>query len=530
MAIRLGDVFIALSADRSQLDSDLNKAKGDVTGWASGLAGSAGKLLGGVVVAGATAAAGAVIGIGAAAFTAASDFDAATKKIQSQLGASDEAAKQYWETLKAVYGNNFGDSIEDVAASIATVEQAFARLGGATDLQASTEDAIALRDAFGIEVNESVEAAAELMDKFGLTSEQAFGFITTGFQKGLNSSDDFLDSITEYSTQFANGGADASQFFSLLESGLQAGALGTDKAADAFKEFRLRINDGSTLTADSLEMLGINADKFTAKLADGTLSTADAFQVVLSALNEIEDPTIRMQAAVGLIGTQFEDLGDSAVAGLSLAKFNIEDLAGATDSLNRQYENLPSFFEGLRRRALVAITPIGTAMLGVANKLTPAIEDIFSQLEDGITSFLASSNFEWNPEFKKVKLGDLFEFAQNGALGLTRIKIADFFDLSLSSRGIEKLTLGDFFDFSRTSSGGTFNIGDLTASLDWNNYIAKFSWGDYVYELSWPAFIATLGSWRDYVENLTWDQFIRDALDWANFIGKLLWDNDFAVR
>lgn len=480
--ISVGDLFLALRADSRPLKGDLDGAQGQVTSWAGNLGGKISGLLGGAVLAGVGAATAAVVGIGTAAFTAASDFDAATKKMQSSLGLTDTAAAGFKETMQNIFANNFGNDIEDVADSLTKVEAAFGRIGGTEsyeELQFATEAALALRDTFDVEVNESTEAAIELMDKFGLTANQAFGFITSGYQQGLNASDDFLDSITEYSTQFSNGGADATQFFSLLQSGLQAGALGTDKAADAFKEFRIRIGDGSTLTAQGLQLLGLNADKVLGDLARGSITSADAFELVLEKLKSIEDPNLRLQAGVALLGTQFEDLGDSAVAGLSLASFAVTDFEDDVAKLNKQYETIPAFFEGLRRRALVAITPIGEALLSVANEALPYIGEAFDTLEARIEQFIANSSFEWSPEFKQIKLGDLFEFISTDALtyvnlgeyvsfvynkesGATDIKIGDLFSLSTSEDGTQ-INLADYLTFIYDNESGAvaLKVGDL---------------------------------------------------------------------
>lgn len=505
MTITVGDLALMLTAKTDQLDSDLSGAKQKVTGWAGGISGTISKALGGAVLAGTTAVAGAVVGIGAAAFSAASEFDAASKKIQSQLGATDEAAAGFKETLKDIYANNFGDSITDVADSITKVELALKRVGGTNsseELQKATEAAIALRDTFDVEVNESTEAAAELMDKFGLSANQAFDFIAGGYQKGLDSSGDFLDSITEYSTQFSNGGATAGQFFSLLESGLQAGALGTDKAADAFKEFRIRIGDGSKLTSEGLTLLGLNSDKVLKDLSSGAITSADAFQLVLDKLKGIEDPNLRLQAGVALLGTQFEDLGDSAVAALSLTSTSLSDVTGSVDRLNKQYDTLPAFFEGLKRRAIVAITPIGDALLGVANEALPYLTEAFDNLETQIQQFIANSNFEWTPEFKQIKLGDLFEFIstesattinlgdyvsfvynkESGGITLKAgdlftfetdgegggtVDLAGYFSADWTAAGITKLTISDLLEFGLTEDGGTINLASFF-SLSWD--------------------------------------------------------------
>jgi len=467
MAIRLGDVIIAIRGDTKGLDNDLDQAKGKTTSWASGLAGTLKGALGGAVIGGVTAVVGAVAGIGVAAFNAASDFDAATKKMQSQLGLTEQGAKDYGQTLKNVFANNFGDSIEDVAESIGKVNAAFQRIGGpegTEQLQQATEDALRLRDAFGAEVNETTSAAVELMDKFGISSKEAFDFLAFGYQQGLDGSGDFLDTIGEYSTQFSNGGASAEQFFSLIQSGMQGGMLGTDKAADAFKEFTIRIQDGSKLTADGLKLLGLNTEKITRDLSTGAAKPIDIFQQVIAALNKIDDPLIRAQAGVAILGTQYEDMGDAAIRALDTTWVSTELVAGATEKLNKQYETIPAFFEGLRRRALVAIEPLGGFLLESFNAALPSIEEWFTKVESWIADFVASSNFEWSPEFKQIKLGDLFEFVRSDGLGLTRIKISDFFDLTLEGSQIQALTLGDFFTFI-SGEGTQINLADYVTFI-----------------------------------------------------------------
>jgi len=467
MAIRLGDVIIAIRGDTKGLDNDLDQAKGKTTSWASGLAGTLKGALGGAVIGGVTAVVGAVAGIGVAAFNAASDFDAATKKMQSQLGLTEQGAKDYGQTLKNVFANNFGDSIEDVAESIGKVNAAFQRIGGpegTEQLQQATEDALRLRDAFGAEVNETTSAAVELMDKFGISSKEAFDFLAFGYQQGLDGSGDFLDTIGEYSTQFSNGGASAEQFFSLIQSGMQGGMLGTDKAADAFKEFTIRIQDGSKLTADGLKLLGLNTEKITRDLSTGAAKPIDIFQQVIATLNKIDDPLVRAQAGVALLGTQYEDMGDAAIRALDTTWVSTELVAGATEKLNKQYETIPAFFEGLRRRALVAIEPLGGFLLESFNAALPSIEEWFTKVESWIADFVASSNFEWSPEFKQIKLGDLFEFVRSDGLGLTRIKISDFFDLTLEGSQIQALTLGDFFTFI-SGEGTQINLADYVTFI-----------------------------------------------------------------
>jgi len=367
-----------MATQESRLDIVMELA---AEGVESGL-GGIGEMLGGLAsplglaTLGAGALGAGIAGIGAHALGLATDMDAAGDQMTAALSLTDEEAANLNQTMENIYANNFGESFDDIATSLIGVEQAFARVGDISEEEAQgiTEDALAIRDVFGVDVAESANAAATLVEEFGLTTEEAMDFIATGFQNGLNASDDFLDTIGEYSTQFSESGATAEQFFGLLESGMQGGMLGTDKAADALKEFQVRILDGSTLTAASLEQIGIDSASFLEGLANGSMSTVEAFEIVNQKLGEVDDKSIQMQAGVGLIGTQFEDLGASAALALTTTGTSLAEMGNATESLNAKYTNLGAVGEGVWRRLELTIAPVGGVLLGLANDAMPAVE------------------------------------------------------------------------------------------------------------------------------------------------------------
>lgn len=72
------------------------------------------------------------------------------------------------DVVKDVYGNNFGESYDDVANAVAEISKQTGLMGD--ELQSATEGAIALGDTFGYEVNESTRAASALMTNFGISA------------------------------------------------------------------------------------------------------------------------------------------------------------------------------------------------------------------------------------------------------------------------------------------------------------------------------------------------------------------------
>ena len=386
MAITLTELVILLGGDSSPLERDLADATGKTNTWASALGKGVTSLVGGAIVGGVAAVGAAIAAVGVAAFDVSAQTDAAARQMAASLGIPIDEAERFAEVAKRVYGNNFAADVTDAAAAIELLAKNISSIAGDDNaLQAAAEDAFALRDVFGVDVADSISAAQTLMENFGLSSEEAFDLIAAGYQSGLDRSGDFLDTVNEYSTQFSEGGASAEEFFSLLESGLAGGALGTDKAADAFKEFRLRINDGTTATNDAVTALlgtGAAADDFFAGLSDGSISGAEAFQTIVAALGEIEDPAQRLQLGTSLLGTQFEDLGDSAALGLSLASDSFADVSNATEALSERYGSFGDIASAIFRRAVVAVTPLTDKLLDLANAAMPSIIAAFDTLEE----------------------------------------------------------------------------------------------------------------------------------------------------
>lgn len=333
----------------------------------------------------------AILAIAAAGLKARSDLEGEARKMGDALGFPTEKAEEFEGVAKRVYSSGFGGDIAESFGAVTLAAQKF-KEETSDGIEAIVTNANKIKDTFGTDVSESLAAVKTLMDNFGLSSEQAFDFIVAGYQKGLNGSGDFLESINEYSTQFYNGGADAGQFFSVLESGFQEGLLGTDKAADAFKEFRVRIQDGSTTTQEALDQLGLG-ESFLNSLATGEITAVEAFNTVIQKLNETDDSSIIMQAGVGLLGTKFEDLGTKAGLSLSTTSTRLDDLAGKIDSINPD-EKLGVKFESMMKTITTAIisddvwkgieSDLGEIFEGFKENFVEAWESLDSSDFDGL--------------------------------------------------------------------------------------------------------------------------------------------------
>lgn len=360
--------------------------------------------------AGFLAAGTAIAGVGIMAVNSANDMDKAMNQYLASTGKSTEETERYKKVMEDIYANNYGDSFGDIGEAMADITKNLGDLDD-TSLQEVTESAFALRDTFGYEIPESTRAAKAMMDNFGISGEQAMNLIAAGAQNGLDYSGELMDSISEYSVQFAKVGLDADDMFKIFQKGAESGAFNLDKVGDAVKEMAIRVVDGSDTTAQGFEAIGLNADEMAAKFAAGGDSAKEAFNETIAALASMEDPLAQNQAGVALFGTMWEDLGPEAVTALADIEEGAYDTAGAMESIkNIKYDDIGSVFEGLKRSLEVLIVPLGEQLIplmaelidnvlplleealpplveaisGVVEALGPAVEDVLPTLMDAL--------------------------------------------------------------------------------------------------------------------------------------------------
>lgn len=240
------------------------------------------------------------------------EWQEATNQVAASTGAAGKELENLRGAMERVYADNFGEDVADVADAVALVDRNLANLDQ-EGLTKATEGALALRDAFEYEVEESTRAAEAIRKNFGTSVEDAFSLIAAGAQNGLDYSGELIDTINEYSSQFSKLGFTADGMFNLLQSGADSTAWNLDKVGDAIKEFSIRAIDGSDTTVSAFEDLGYNAEKIMATFAAGGEGANTAFFEVLNTLMDVDDQVKRDALGVSLFGTMWEDLGVEAM-------------------------------------------------------------------------------------------------------------------------------------------------------------------------------------------------------------------------
>lgn len=394
MSLKVGELFAEFGARDTGFSSMCDSAASKMASVGSKISSIGGSLTDKVTKPIVAIGAG-FVGLATKAATSTNAMNKALNTLQTQTGATETEMQGFEGILKSIYGQNYGDSFEDVAQSMAKVEQQTGMTGSA--LEETTTNALALRDVFDWEVDESLRAAQMMVDQFGVSSEEAYNLLAQGAQNGLDKNQNLLDSINEYSVHFSQMGFSAEEMFGMISSGAQTGVFDIDKLGDAVKEFGIRAKDGSSSTMEAFKSLGLDAEGLTKKFANGGQGAKDAFMEVNTALMNCDDKVLQNQAGVALWGTMWEDMGADAIAAMLNVNTEFDKTRDSMEQIKAiKYDDIGSAFEGIGRQLETGLLiPIGEKVLPYLNDFAnwfqahlPEIQNAVMTAVDSIMAYL----------------------------------------------------------------------------------------------------------------------------------------------
>ncbi|WP_024985271.1 phage tail tape measure protein [Brevibacillus borstelensis] len=313
-------------------------------------------------------------------------FQDSMAQLQASTGATVQDMQALSESAKNLYNQNLGEDWDDVAHSLSLVKQVTQQTG--SELENTTKNAMVYRDVFGEDIQESIKATDTMMKNFGITSDQAYNLLAQGAQKGLNKSDELLDSANEYAPYFATLGFTANQMFDTFSAGLESGAFNLDKVGDAVKEFGIRVKDDSKSTNEAFTALGFNADKMAQTFARGGPEAQKAFTQVVDAISKVQDPVKKNVIGVQLFGTMFEDLEKDVIAAMGSARSQFDMTKDTMGEVTKvKYSTVSKAFQGIGRQIMTGIImPLGDLALPALQSFS----DWFGDVLPKVTGFFKS--------------------------------------------------------------------------------------------------------------------------------------------
>lgn len=294
-------------------------------------------------------------------------LETAQMQLQASTGASTAEMRRYKSVMEDLHNNNYGEDINDVAQSMALVKQYTGELD-LSNLESMTENGIAMRDVFGMDLSETIRGVDGLMDNMGLTSEEAFDLMAKGAQNGLDKSGELADNISEYSQLWGQAGFSAEEMFAILQNGLDSGAYNLDKVNDFVKEFTISLSDGRI--EENLNSFSNDTQSLFYQWKSGKATAKDVFYAVIQDLSNATDKQEALTIASSTWSALGEDNAMKVITSLADTNTAYDNVKGTMESIKDiKYDTLESRFQQLGKKFQ---TEVGVP---IAETVLPSIEE-----------------------------------------------------------------------------------------------------------------------------------------------------------
>lgn len=433
-------------------------------------AGALGKIAGAAPIAGA-----AVAAVGAVALDAAADFETAEARITAAVGGTGEAAETLKEAGRTLYEDGWGESMTDLSTSLINAREILGDISE-EDMSGAVEGALALEEVYGSDFSETLRGARVLMEKFGLSSEDAMDLMVAGTQRGLDYTDELGDNLSEYAGRWADAGIEASEYFSLLEAGADSGAYQLDKVGDFLNEFLTSLTDGRM--EEGIGHFSEGTQKVFESFKSGGADAQDVLDAVVGELAKMPDGYEKAQIASELWSSLGEDNAMSMIESLAGVEDTFGDVAGASQEMTDQVsDDLGSKWETALRKWQSLLEPVGEVAVdvfgGVADVVGGAADAVsgffdqqanfgelttyFDEIDTTLTN--AMENMGYNVDYLKLKLSEAgVGMEELDAIGGGHIRtLADTFNGSVESM---VWAIEHYNEVPLIDKDGTVNIND----------------------------------------------------------------------
>ena len=317
-----------------------------------------------------------LIEIGKASFDSALSWGDSQTQLQANLGLTAEEAEALNGVVQDVFKNGVVGSVEEATNALIVVKSAFGDLND-TDLENLTNQITTISKRTGTDVLENTNALEKVMETYGITATEALDLIAAGYQNNLNKSGDYLDTLTEYTPLFKDAGYSAEEMFAVMTTTMEAGARSTDLVQDAVKELQVKLGDDTQVEA------------FKESFSDATDTVIDKWKnneaTVQDVANSIAEDMKKMspseqQAALTVLGSQYEDLGINASLSLLGVTEGLNDVAGAAEAASTK--NPTEEFQSGIRSLQEQLLPLGEKLVEIAQDVLPKVIDAISTLSE----------------------------------------------------------------------------------------------------------------------------------------------------
>ena len=260
-------------------------------------------------------------------------YDKAITDLRITMGLTEESAKDLYNKINDI--SDGGYSIEGISNSVKILEQ---RFNLSADETKNLAQGMEILNKYGYENKDVVRFMTSAVNDWGMDYEEALDYILTGEQKGLNISEDWMDTLVEYTPILSTLGLTGQDVFALISEGVKATGLDTDKSADMLKEFFLTLTDGSDTSKEAFKDVGINIDTLKKQIDNGSITSAEAMQKVIKAITKVGDETEQARLLQEIFKGTIEYGSIGVVEAWANMEQGVVDTKGAIDEAKQAYE------------------------------------------------------------------------------------------------------------------------------------------------------------------------------------------------
>ncbi|MDB8790893.1 phage tail tape measure protein [Romboutsia sp. 1001216sp1] len=362
-------------------------------------------------------------------------FDDAITGLRLSLGLAEEDAKALYEQINNIAGDG-GYSLEGVSEAVKLLEQRFNLGAKETESLAQSMDLLAK---MGYESADVTRFMTSAVNDWGMTHSQALDMIIAGEQSGLNMSQDWLDTLVEYTPILSTLGVSGQEAFALVDEAVNATGMSTDQAMDMVKEFFLTLTDGSTTSKDAFKDLGIDIEDLKSKIDSGSITSVQAMEQVMQAITGVSDETERARLLQEIFKGTIEYGSEGVVQAWTNIETSVSNTAGAMDEAKQAYEeSYQAMQQDLSNEWNELTQTIGSGVLPTLTKIIDFAGKIVESM--GLIPFATTATFtKMGNDIGNVfdgALAKVLEFVMGAGEGISNF--ADFVGMDDWADSIDK--------------------------------------------------------------------------------------------